>query len=147
MHSTAHRRTAPERARLAPLSLAIWLAVLTASSAVVAQVPAPLISPVATGTTDVPYPPDASGDAVVLVELVVEKDGTVSSAQVIDGAEPFAEHARTAVLAWRFTPARRGDTPVAARIRARVEFHRAKAPDASAPDGAPAPGTAAVPGT
>src|SRR5882672_1811575 len=110
MPSTTHRRI--ERAILAPPSTAILLAVLMASSTVIAQVAAPLTPPVATGSTDVPYPPNASGDAVVLIELVVEKDGTVSSAQVIEGAEPFAEQARAAVLTWHFTPARRGDTPV-----------------------------------
>src|SRR5258708_36352384 len=116
MPSTPHRRT--ERASLVPFSMAIWFAVLMASSTAIAQVAAPLTPPIATGSTDVPYPPNASGDAVVLVELVVEKDGTVSSAQVMEGAEPFAEQARAAVLAWRFTPARRRDTPVPARIRA-----------------------------
>ena len=45
------------------------------------------------------------------------------SATVVEGAEPFAEQAQRAALTWRFAPARRGDTPVAARIRARVEFH------------------------
>ena len=145
MPSTTYRRT--ERASLVPFSMAIWFAVLMASSTVIAQVAAPLTPPVATGSTDVPYPPNATGDAVVLIELVVETDGTVSSAQVIEGAEPFAEQARSAVLTWRFVPARRGDTPVAARIRARVEFHQDKAQDASAPDGAPVPGTAAVAGT
>jgi hypothetical protein len=145
MPSTTHRRT--ERASPAPLWMAMCLAVLMASSTVMAQVAAPLTPPVAPGNTDVPYPPNASGPAVVLIELVVEKDGAVSSALVITGAEPFAEQARTAVLTWRFAPARRGDTPVAARIRARVEFHQDKAPDASAPESAPAPGADGVPGT
>src|SRR4051812_16878571 len=76
-------------------------------------------APSALGSTDVPYPPDAQGDAAVLLELVVEPDGTVSSARVTEGAEAFAEPARKAVLGWRFTPALRGGTPVAARIRAR----------------------------
>src|SRR5579862_8939666 len=145
MPSTNHRRT--ERASLTPLSVAMCFAVLIASSTVTAQVAAPLTPPVAIGSTDVPYPLNAIGDAVVLIVLVVEKDGTVSSAQVVVGAEPFAEQARTAVLTWRFSPARRGDTVVAARIRARVEFHQDKAPDASAPDGAQPPAAAAVPGT
>src|ERR1017187_7968124 len=59
----------------------------------------PLVSPpISRGSTDVPYPADGKGDAVVILELVVEKDGTVSNARVIEGAEPFAEHARHAVL-------------------------------------------------
>ena len=93
---------------------------------VVAPVPpAPALRPpVAQGSTDVPYPPGAQGDAAVLLELVVDEDGYVTSALVVEGAAPFAEQARRAVLAWRFAPARRGDTPVAAKIRARVEFHQ-----------------------
>jgi TonB family protein len=77
----------------------------------------------------VPYPKGAQGNAVVLLELTVEKDGTVSRAVVTDGVEPFAEQARQAVLAWRFSPALRGGTPVAARIRARVEFHQQEIPE------------------
>jgi TonB family protein len=145
MPSTPHRRT--ERASLVPFSIAIWFVVVMASSAAIAQVAAPLIPPIAAGSTDVPYPSNASGDAVVLIELVVENDGTVSSAQVMEGAEPFAKQARAAVLAWRFAPARRGDTPVAARIRARVEFHQDNAQDASISDRASARGIAALPGT
>ncbi len=92
--------------------------------AVQVKPPAPALTPpVAQGGTDVPYPPRANGDAIVLLELTVETDGTVSNAVVIDGIEPFAEQARRSVLGWRFLPALRGSTPVAARIRARVDFH------------------------
>jgi TonB family protein len=143
MPSTAHRRS--EQGSLAPLSTAIWFAVLIASSTAIAQVATPLTRPVATGSTDVPYPPNATGDAVVLVELVVETDGTVSSAEVVEGVEPFAEQARSAVMIWRFIPARRGEAAVAARIRARVEFHQENRLAGSAPV-EPASGTAAAPG-
>jgi TonB family protein len=92
-------------------------------------VSAPAVSaPVPEGSTDVPYPPGAAGEATVVLELVVEKDGSVSSASVIEGSEPFAEHARAAVLGWRFAPARRGQVAVGARIRAKVVF----SPEASA---------------
>jgi hypothetical protein len=40
----------------------------------------PLDAPVAQSSTEVPYPPDAAGGAAVLLELLVEKDGLVSSA-------------------------------------------------------------------
>lgn len=99
-----------------------WTASVAAQSA--APMPVPPTPPVAQSSTDVPYPPGANGDAVVLLELTVETDGTVSNALVIDGGEPFAEQARQAVLAWLFVPAHRGSTPVAARIRARVQFHQ-----------------------
>ena len=87
-----------------------------------------LTPPVVQGSTDVPYPKGAKGDAVVLLELTIEKDGTVSSAVVTEGVEPFAEQARQAVLGWRFTPALRGGNPVEARIRARVEFRQEEVP-------------------
>jgi hypothetical protein len=99
-----------------------------------AQAPS-LSPPVVQGSTDVPYPKGAKGDAVVLLELTIEKDGTVSSAVVTEGVEPFAEQARHAVLGWRFTPTLRGSTSVGARIRARVEFHHKEIP--SAPPWAP----------
>ena len=125
------------RSRL--LAVLYLAALLTWSRATAAQVepakapasaPAPaLIPPLAQGSTDVPYPKGAQGDAVVSLELTVEKDGSVSRAVVTEGAEPFAEQARQAVLAWRFAPALRGDAPVAARIHGRVEFHQQEIPE------------------
>ncbi len=104
----------------------ICLAVLLTCASARAQTAAGVTPPIARSSTDVPYPPGAAGDAAVVLELVVGKDGTVSTATVIDGAEPFAEQARSAALTWRFVPAKRDQTPVAARIRARVEFHGAE---------------------
>jgi TonB family protein len=124
------------RVFLAVSALLGWassVAAQTAPASEAAPAPPPLVAPVVLGSTEVPYPAGATGDAVVVLELVVAKDGTVSRATVIDGAEPFAERARTTVLTWRFSPARRGDVPVAARIRARVDFkQRDDAPDANA---------------
>ena len=134
----------PRRATLRVAGLPLVVFALSATSAR-AQPIAAVSAPAAQGSTDVPYPPGASGDAAVLIELVVETDGTVSSAVVLEGAEPFAEPARRAVLSWRFAPALRDHTPVAARIRARVLFHqalRAEAAPASAP---PPPPVAVVP--
>jgi TonB family protein len=87
--------------------------------------------------TEVPYPAGAQGDAAVVLEVDVDKDGLVSNAVVTEGTEPFAEQARRSVLRWRFTPARRGVVPVAARIRARVQFHQEEAPSPSGPTAAP----------
>ncbi|HET6149196.1 MAG TPA: TonB-dependent receptor [Polyangia bacterium] len=122
---------------------------LAVSPALAQEAPA-LRPPVAQGNTDVPYPPGATGDAAVLLELVVGADGVVSSVVVVEGAEPFAESARSAAAAWRFAPAQRGGTPVAARIRTRVEFHQDQPADAAdaarttpAPVG-PAPPTSAL---
>jgi hypothetical protein len=101
-----------------------------------AQDPPALTPPVARSSTDVPYPAGATGDAEVLLELIVEKDGSVSQAVVIEGTEPFTEQARRTVLTWRFAPARRGDTPVSARIRARIAFREQEPPPKE-----PAPGS------
>jgi hypothetical protein len=116
------------------------------------QVGSPALTPpVAQGSTDVPYPPRANGDALVLLELTIEADGTVSNPVVVDGVEPFAGQARRGVLAWRFLPARRGPTAVAARIRARVDFHAEEVPAVSSavgqtPQGIPGPASPAPSG-
>ena len=60
---------------------------------------------------------------------------------VIDGVEPFADQARRSVLAWRFQPAHRGSTPVAARINARVAFHQEQVPSPPRTTGQPPPTT------
>ena len=112
-----------------------------------APAPAPsLTPPVVQGSTDVPYLKGSKGDAVVLLELTIDKDGTVSSAVVTEGVEPFAEQARRAVLGWRFTPATRGGNPVEARIRARVEFRQEEVPSAPPHGSTPpsAPGAASA---
>lgn len=92
----------------------------------------------------VPYPAGGVGDASVLLDVVVETDGTVSSAVVVDGGEPFAEAARDSALRWRFSPARRGDTPVAARIRVRVDF-QPRPPAAQGASGATLPSVTPAP--
>src|SRR6478609_3507382 len=105
--------------------------------------------PVPATGTDVPYPPGAEGDARVVLELIVAKDGSVSSATAVEGSEPFAEHARRAVLGWHFVPAQRGKVAIAARIRVQIFFdHPASknpetppAPAPAVPTAAPAPGT------
>jgi TonB family protein len=105
-------------------SAVVFFALVLVCTPALAQVTAPI----ARNSTDVPYPAAAEGDASVLLELLVAADGTVSQAEVIEGGEPFAEQARRAVLRWEFTPAQRGDAPVAARIRARVDFHQERRP-------------------
>jgi TonB family protein len=105
----------------------------TTPSAVPTGVAPTIAPPTVQGPTDVPYPAGAKGDATVLLDVDVDKDGRVSNAVVTEGTEPFAEQARRAVLGWRFAPARRGVTPVAARIRARVLFHQEQPPSAPSP--------------
>ncbi len=80
------------------------------------------------------YPDGAEGDASVIVKLVVEKDGTVASADVVLGKEPFASAAAAAARSFKFVPARRDGAPIRAAIRVEVTF--------TAPVPVPAPDTA-----
>ncbi|MEY2933873.1 MAG: hypothetical protein RL033_4622, partial [Pseudomonadota bacterium] len=68
------------------------------------------------------YPAGGRGEAEVLLELIVGRDGTVRSASVERGPEPFASAALEAVRDFRFEPARRGGQPVPARIRFEVKY-------------------------
>lgn len=137
----------PRALLVALVSLVATLALLAASTSVAraqappaapAPPPPALVPPKATSLPQVPYPSGASGDAVVVVELLVDAFGGVATAKIVDGPEPFAAAALAAAPEWTFTPARRGDTPVAARIRVRVEFSAPKPvvaqPDAGVPD-------------
>jgi hypothetical protein len=130
MPATTDRRTetAASAGRFFATALAIALLIalcapVVAPATASAQSMTPVTPPVAMGSTDVSYPPGALGDAIVVIDVVIAKDGTVASAELIEGIDPFAAQALTAVRGWRFRPARRGDDPVVARIRARVEFH------------------------
>ena len=58
------------------------------------------------------YPRGALGDGVVLVEIIVERDGTVGAARVLRSSAAFDKAATVAVLQWKFRPARRDGTPV-----------------------------------
>jgi len=68
------------------------------------------------------YPQGASGEATVVVEILVDLDGTVGEARIADGDEPFASEAVEAAKKCRFEPARRGDRAVRARIKIAITF-------------------------
>jgi TonB family protein len=89
--------------------------------------------PSAVDAGHVVYPAEAHGDASVVLDLVIEKDGRVGDVIVVDGDEPFVTAALAAARTWTFTPAHRGDIRISARVRMRLDFH----PPAPAP--APAP--------
>ncbi len=114
-------------------AVSLGLAVLLTCAPCWGQASPELTPPSARSSTDVPYPTGALGNAEVELELVVETDGSVSSATVVAGDEPFAERARSAALSWQFTPAQRGDVAVRARIRARVGFRQEVATPAEPP--------------
>ncbi len=81
------------------------------------------MAPQARNAGDVPYPPGVTGDALVIVELLIDDTGSVKEARITEGAEPFAAATLAAATSWKFSPGRRGDLDVAARVRMRVEFH------------------------
>lgn len=92
----------------------------------------------------VAYPEGAHGDAVVIVEVVVDRNGAVASSRVIEGRSPFAARALEASRGWTFVPARRGALDVAARVRLRVAFQEPpRAVDAPSATATP-PGTSAA---
>src|SRR5262249_12682792 len=68
------------------------------------------------------YPDGATGDAEVLLEVVVGAEGQVADVTVVEGAEPFATTATETVRQYRFEPAERAGKPVRARIRIAIRF-------------------------
>lgn len=80
--------------------------------------------PTLLGAPEVPYPEGQRGDAVVVLTLVVGKDGSVQAATPVEpSAEPFATHAREAALGFRFAPARRDGVAIAVKVRFEVAFN------------------------
>ncbi len=118
------RRTRAFAAALAfTFALVAFHALARAQTPPAASPPAPALAPPkATALPRVPYPTGGAGDAVVVVELLVDAYGDVATVKVVDGQEPFAGAALAAAADWKFEPAHRGEVAVAARIRVRVEF-------------------------
>ena len=88
------------------------------------------------------YPKDAEGDAVVLLKLVVEKDGSVSSAEVAQGKEAFAAAALAAARGFRFLPAKRDGAAIRAAIRVEVTFTAPRPVEAGSDTAIAGPGNA-----
>jgi TonB family protein len=104
---------------------------------------AAIVAPRPAGPTDVGYPASGHGDAAVLLELTVDADGKVTEARVVTGDEPFSSAALEASRGWRFEPARRAGTAIAARIRFEVRFSEPE-PE-QPPTAAPEPAGPAAP--
>ncbi|MEO8182151.1 MAG: TonB-dependent receptor [Deltaproteobacteria bacterium] len=81
-----------------------------------------VVAPRPLAELSVAYPSGASGERNCIVELVVGKDGVPGDVLVLDCPAPFAQAAETAARGWRFAPAERKGTPVAAKIRWQVHF-------------------------
>ncbi|HYQ46840.1 MAG TPA: energy transducer TonB [Polyangiaceae bacterium] len=73
-------------------------------------------------STPIEYPPQAQGEHEVILELTIDKDGTVTKALAISGEPPFVDVALAASKAWSFEPAKRGDNALSAKIRFAVRF-------------------------
>ncbi len=99
------------------------------------------------------YPPEARAarqEGTVVLKLLIDAAGRVTEAEVTGPiGHGFDEAARAAALRSRFTPARRGGTPVASRILYGYEFQLPEeppaAPSSSAGGGAGVPAGASVP--
>ncbi|XXT18869.1 TonB-dependent siderophore myxochelin receptor MxcH [Sorangium sp. So ce429] len=94
-------------------------------------------------------PPEARAarqEGKVVLKLLIDVEGRVTEAEVVGPmGRGFDEAARTAALRFRFTPARRGGTPVASRILYAYEFRLPEEPPAEPPSaGIAATGAAAI---
>ncbi len=121
---------------------ALLAASLLATAPARAQAPAPpapaqIVSPRPNAPLLADYPGGARGDATVLLKIVVGTDGSVLSAEVLEGVEPFAAAAVTASPRWRFEPATRDGKAIKAAIKAVIRF---VAPAPITPDLLPPPG-------
>jgi hypothetical protein len=74
----------------------------------------------------IPYPPEAKGDAVVVLTLTVNADGSVRRAVPNLTNEPFSSLAVSAAQSFRFAPATRDGKPVAVVIRFEISFQEPK---------------------
>lgn len=87
------------------------------------------------GSAEAEYPPDATGDAAVVLIVTVGADGDVDDVKAASGEEPFVSAAVTAARRWVFDPALRDGKPIAARIKMEILFH----PPAPEPEPEPEP--------
>src|SRR5688572_8007674 len=69
-----------------------------------------------------PYPEGATGDASVVLKVLVSETGNVREITVTEGAAPFSEAATKAASDFRFRPATVDGEPRAAYVMLRIEF-------------------------
>lgn len=117
----------PKRAILTKIrTLRFWLRAWFIASALVLAAPraraAELVPPHLVTAPDVPYPEGASGDAVVVLELLIDEQGDVADVKVEEGDEPFATRAKEGARAFKFEPATRDGKPIKSRIRYKLSF-------------------------
>ncbi|HEY0468188.1 MAG TPA: energy transducer TonB [Polyangiaceae bacterium] len=107
-----------------------------APAPVPAAPPEPVLPPRAL-STPISYPAQGHGEQEVVLELVIGKDGSVTTALAISGEAPFTDAALSASKGWTFEPAKRGAQAIAAKIRFAVRF--APPAEITAPEVAQAP--------
>ena len=71
-----------------------------------AGIPVPLVTPTP------PYPPRAQGDGTAVVEVEVNRQGTVAEGRVVTASQGFAPTALNTARRWRFRPATHGGQAV-----------------------------------
>jgi hypothetical protein len=100
-----------------------------------------VVPPTLLEAPDVVYPAGATGEANVVLTLVVAPDGSVRSAKADAELVPFSAAAVEAAQRFRFRAATRDGIAVAAKIRFEVRFRppAAEAPSASPDEGAATP--------
>lgn len=100
-----------------------------------------LVPPKLVHAPDVPYPASATGDAEIVLELLIDETGAVAAVRVESGDEPFAAQAAESARSFRFQPATRDGAPMKAKIRYKVTFKQPAAPppEPPPPEKPPAP--------
>ncbi|MGK3988248.1 TonB-dependent siderophore myxochelin receptor MxcH [Sorangium sp. So ce136] len=110
---------------------------------------APIEPPQLVEGAEAEVPPEARAarhEGKVVLKLLIDATGRVTEAEVVGPMGPgFDEAARAAALRFRFTPARRGGTPVASRILYAYEFRLPEEPPAEPPPAGIAATGAAAP--
>lgn len=109
------------------LAAPAWAAPPDGGHVDVAEAPRP---PVLLEQALLTYPPEALADRAhgdVHLKVSLDAEGAVVDAEVLDGPEVFHAEALRAARTLVFTPARRGDTPIASAVM--VHFHFAPPDD------------------
>ncbi len=90
-----------------------------------AQVPAEVMAKLVTHRVDPDYPEaarPANLQGVIVLDVVVGRDGSVLDMRALNGPEMLAEAAKDALRWWRFEPYRIEGQPVAVETTVAVEF-------------------------
>lgn len=92
-----------------------------------AQVPADVMEKLLVHRVEPVYPAEAKQQRLagtVALEIVVDRDGSVSSMHALNGPEVLAKAAMDALRWWKFEPYRLNGEPVVVQTTVAVEFKR-----------------------